>query len=184
MYMLNFAQTFLGDLWGTLEPEVTYRGSGSVVEGDFVAFPTDYTAYTNDSGAVSNDHTSANFLWRNVDAMSQANTELGILAVVKRGGSAGQPIQVSIFNADILCKIVGGTGVSEAAGQFLLPQAAIATPGVTAKELKTHTKASLDSVTAPVKCFGWALEAAPDTTPATKRCFFSGCGLFVLSGGA
>lgn len=182
--LYNYAQTFLGDLWGTLEPEVTYRGAGSVVEGDFVAFPTDFAAYTNDSAAVSNDRTSANFLWANVVGMTQANTELGILGVVKRGGSAGAKIQVSIFNSDILCKVVGGTGVAEAAGQFMLPMTAIATPAVTAKELKTFLKSDLDSVTAPVKCFGFTLEAAPDTTPAVKRCFFDGTGLFVLSGGA
>ncbi len=183
----NFAQTFIGDIWGTLRPEVTWRGSGTAAIGDFVAFPTDFTAYTNDSGAVSKDRSSANFIWRNVDTLSQANSEVGILAIVTRvhtTGAAGTQLTVCLFDPDIQGLVVGGAGVTEAAGHFLLPNNTIGTPSATAKTLSAHTKANLDALTVPTRCYGFTLEAAPDTTAALKSCFFCGWGYAAGGGGA
>lgn len=184
----NFAQTFIGDIWGTLRPEVTWRGSGTAAIGQHVAFPTDFVAYTNDSGAVSIDKSSANYLWRNVDVPSRGNCDMGITAVVtgiRGSGAAGTQIEVCLFDPDVLVKIVGGTSVTEAAGQFLVTAAAVATPGVnTAGTLYTHPKASIDAATDAARCFGFCLEAAPDSTPAVKRCFFCGWGYFDITGGA
>lgn len=184
----NYAQTFIGDIWGTLRPEVTWRGSGTAVLGQQVAFPTDFTAYTNDSAAVSIDKSSANYLWRNVDTCTRGNTDLGVTAVVTgvRGtGAAGSQLEVCLFDPDVLVKIVGGTGVTEAAGQFLFTQTVLATPAVTAAgTLYAHPKASVDGATDTGRCFGFALETPPDSTAALKRCFFVGWGYFAYSGGA
>jgi hypothetical protein len=184
MIMFNHAQTFLGDIFGTLTPEVTNRSNVALAVGDVVAFPTNFAAYTNDSGAVSRDRSSANFIWRNVDALSTGNSQMGILAVVKQPIAAGGNGLVSVFDPDIQLLCVGGSGVTEAAGHFLFPNNVIGTPSATAKTLSAHIITNLDALTIPTRCYGFTNEAAPDTTAALKYCFFVGCGYFNAGGGA
>jgi hypothetical protein len=184
MILANHAQTFLGDIFGTLRPRVTNRTGGSLAIGDVVAFPTNFAAYTNDSGAVSRDRTSANFIWRNVDVLSTGNSQVGILAVCTQPIAAGGEGEVCVFDPDIQLLCVGGSGVSEAAGHFLFPNNVIGTPSATAKTLSAHIATNLDSLSIPTRCYGFTNEAAPDTTAAIKYCFFVGCGYFVAGGGA
>jgi hypothetical protein len=168
---------------------VTYRGSGTVTTGDVVAFPTDYVAYTNDSAAVSFDKTSSNYIWANVDTMSQSDSEVGILAVVVSNGtfSATQKLIVCLFDPLIDVKVIGGASVTEAAGHFLFANKTIGTPNsVTAKQLAAHPRSNLDALTVPTRCYGFTHEAAPDDagSAATKKCFFVGTGYFTAGGGA
>lgn len=186
MVIPNHVPNFLYDIFGTHEPTLAWRGSGNLAIGDVAAFPLDFAASALSNPTATPALTSSSVHpYYNLTTMTAGNTQLGFLAVALQAITAGTGAygKFCVFSADVLVKVSQGTGVTGAAGDWLAAHTDMtAAFAVTAGQLFTQTKALLDGAIVPSLCYGRALEASTGSA-ATKRCFFSGCGIFAFGGG-
>lgn len=184
MYLPNWAPTTQNDIFGLHTPPLLWRGSGNLTAGDVVALALDFaaSAFSNPTANPGITNGNVNHVFGNATTMTTGNTQLGVLAVATTNVTAGTgaAAQFCLWSPDIPVKVSQGTGVTGAAGDFLaVPTDLTAAWAITAGQLFTQSlaKIKLAVVGAVQLCYGRALEASSGSA-ATKRCLFSGFGLF------